>query len=793
MNRNISFAFVVLLLLLPISMLTGQNYAVNGRISDNSNLPVPFVSVLLLNEKDSSYIQGTVSDTSGVFSLKKVSQGNYLLLTRHVMYKQQYTHIKVQGGNLNLTTLILATTDTELKEVSVKASRPVMSMKNNILSYNASTASKKFIHNNALEVLGDVPGVLLKDEVVQLVGASHLDIAINGKPSTLTMDQVIGMLKSMPNTRIKEVQVMYAPPARYNVKGSLINIILTQAGEDELNGSVTAGYIQKKKPGANAGLNLQYGTSHIDFDFLYSGNYTERNRVYDIDILHTFRDTLYTIDQRLRGPNKKSDHNLQLNTTLKLRESENLSLAYAGNYTDEKSTQFSDATFSSVKGLSNEQDENRGTEAERMHNLRMDYTRADKLNAGVDYTNYQGPSTTNYQSIADGQAMVYRTTSDQDVNKWMGYFNQTISLKKQASVNYGANYAYSSNKNRYNYYYLSDGVYLSDENQTTLNNYNESTLSMFAGYSGNLGDHLSLNFSLKGEFDRMKKDSASVTKTLWNESILYPSMNISYTVDSLSNHIFQLSLKSYTNYPSYWEISPAIWYTNRYMLIKGNPELRPSRTYAGEFNYIFRKKYVAVISYEYTSKMISQIPYASEETFNTIARNENLDYGADLSAALVLPFNIGDFISINPTIAMLHRRMKREATEGQNFDRSSTNAIFQMDNSATLSKKHGLKLTVSGYYYTPMIQTIYDVKRLYDVSCGLAWNFLDKKALLTIKVNDIFRSNEPVTKINTSNQHSTYHFDWDSRQFLVSFKYNFGKPLKDKKIEVDKSRFRRLE
>jgi hypothetical protein len=785
--------FLIVLTLSAADIVRAQSASIHGRVSDNRQEDVPFASVLLLNEKDSAYLQGTVTDSSGVFSFANVNRGRYILLIQHVNYGKHYSVAQVADGPVNLDPIVLTVRDTELKEVSVKASRPVVAMKNNVLSYNAAVVSRKFIHNNALEVLGNVPGILLKDESVQLIGASQLDIAINGKPSSMTMDQIVSMLRSMPSNRVKEVQVMYAPPARYNVKGSLINIVLTQAENNALNGSVSATYKQRTQPGESAGINLQYGTSRVDFDFLYNGSYANVNGSYDIDIQHTFRDTLYMISQHLGGPNKAYDHTLQLNNTFKLRDSENISLVYSGNFTDERSNRHSDATFSSAKGLSSEKDFIGESSSEAMHNVKLDYVLKDKINAGADYTYYDGPSHQDYQSVVNNSTSLYKTSSQQTVNKWMGYFNQTIAMKKAGSLNYGANYAYSSNKNFYSYFGYADDVYTRDDKLSTTNDFNESTLGVFGGFSGNVGKRMSLSVSLKGEFDKMKKDTASTTKTIWNEKLLYPSMNLSYVADTLSNQVFQLSMKSYTNYPSYWEISPATWYTNQYMLVKGNPELRPSRTYAFEFNYIFRKKYVAVISYEYTSGMISQIPYASDETFNTIARNENLDYGSDFSAALVIPVSIGDYISLNPTFALLRRHMKREGSGSQSFDRKSTSGIFQMDNAVTISKKHGVKFTLSGYYYTPMIQTIYDVSRLYDLSCGLAWTVLKKQGLVTLKVNDIFASNAPVTKINTSNQHSEYHFDWDSRQLQLTFKYNFGKPVKDKKVEVDKSRFKRME
>lgn len=53
-------------------------------------------------------------------------------------------------------------------------------------------------------------------------------VSINGKLTSMSREQVITLLKSMPANRVKTAEVMYAAPARYQVRGALINVTLAK-------------------------------------------------------------------------------------------------------------------------------------------------------------------------------------------------------------------------------------------------------------------------------------------------------------------------------------------------------------------------------------------------------------------------------------------------------------------------------------------------------------------------------------------------------------------------------------
>lgn len=790
-TKSLQKTFLVLFLGILTNTLGAQTYSISGSLVDENDSIIPVASVILTNQADSSFVEGTISNMDGNFVLNDVKDGDYLLHVQHLLYDKKDVAVTL-NTDIQLGNIILAEKENNLNEISVKAIRPVVKMENSTLSYDVSAVSEKFVRDNAYEVLGDVPGIMLKEESIQLVGAGTLNIAINGKPTTMSMDQVLNMLKALPNTNVEKVEVMYAPPAKYNVKGALINIILTRAKENQLNGSINVGARQRRNTSALGGVNLQYAKNKWDINLLYSYDYDHITQKDIFDINHTFQDTLYLIEQDMKVPNKMKEHQAQVSTGYQIDSVQTLSFSYSGNFSDENGgPNKTYTTFSSVKGVSSELDTSFSESTETLHNLKLDYDLANNLNIGADYTYYNSPSSTEYISIIDEESVEYKTNSSQTVNRWMLYANHSFSLWN-SDFTYGANYSYSGNTNHYNYYDIVNGSYQKDASQSTNNDYNEAAASGFMSFAKQFNPHWSLDFTLKGEFDRMQKELENTKTDVWNTFYWYPVLNASFMPGNECKHIFQLAVKSFTTYPSYWEISPATWYTNQYMIVKGNPELKPSQTYTSNLTYIFKQKYVMMLSYKYVNDQMSQIPFASSESFNTITRFENIDFDKNLTVAFVLPFNIGQYINVNPTAMYLHQHLKNSSPEEQSFDKTSNLFVLQCNTAVSLWKKHGLMASISGHYYGRGIQGIYDFEPSYLVDCGISCNMLKNKAILSLKANDIFNSSIPQLNINYNNQKSYYYLDQDTRMFTLTFRYNFGKEIKNKKIDVDNSRFKRM-
>lgn len=99
---------------------------------------------------------------------------------------------------------------------------------------------------NAYEALKEIPGVMEQDEQLTLIGTGGMTILLNGQKSSMSYEQLMNLLRSIPVSRVEDVEIMYSAPPQYNIRGAAINVILRQYGGDESipswQGELSGGY-----------------------------------------------------------------------------------------------------------------------------------------------------------------------------------------------------------------------------------------------------------------------------------------------------------------------------------------------------------------------------------------------------------------------------------------------------------------------------------------------------------------------------------------------------------------------
>ena len=114
----------------------------------------------------------------------------------------------------------------ELPEVMITGERPVVKAEQGKLVYDVPRLVSNLPVDNAYDAVKNLPGVVAMNDGMTL-GGQPVTVVINGKVSTLSVEQLNDLLKSMPVSRIEKAEVMYSAPARYQVRGPMINLVLT--------------------------------------------------------------------------------------------------------------------------------------------------------------------------------------------------------------------------------------------------------------------------------------------------------------------------------------------------------------------------------------------------------------------------------------------------------------------------------------------------------------------------------------------------------------------------------------
>ena len=784
MKRTIYYMILCLLMSLGEIMAQG----ISGKVMDGKEQPVDGVAVIL-QTLDSVYVDAVVTDTLGDFRLNHPLDQSYRLIFQHILYNM----VEKEITTANVGTVVLEEKDYQLAEITVKGERPQVKLEGGKLTYDVPQLMKDKTATNAFEIIKDLPGLIERNDNLELVGASRLNIILNGQLTTMSADQLIQLLKTMPASRVEKAEVMYNAPAKYNVKGALLNVVLSK-NESETpswQGETGVDYTQYRHAGGDAHVNLLYTNKGFSIDFLLNGN--KRRDVMGEDMLarHTLNSGMTEISQHNRALVHVNRGTVRLGMDYTFANEDKLSLAYY--LKGDKVLSDRDA-FTSYLDLSKPENKSESTSLVRddghsaIHNIRLQYDGHAGISAGEDFTRYHSPSVLDYQDTNGSRTDMINNTR-QDVSRWSVFLNKTHSFASGWGLNYGVHGGYASSKNYSEYLYDQGAGYEMDEEALEDNTQKEYIVDIFAEVSKSFGERFSATVGLKGEYFKSDYASSRENMNLWNEGALFPTVSLSYTFSP--RHILQFDISSDKTYPGYWQVSPQVTPLNSYSEVAGNPLLKPYRTYEGQMVYIFRQKYMLVAFCEYTPDYFAQLPYQSDTELKTVFRFENMDYSLEAGLAVIIPFNVGRFWNSRITLRGWRMQEKNDNFHGISYNREAYLGLAHMSNTFNLCDKPNLKMTIDGQYVTPgAIQGIYDLGSMYEISAGLKWTFLNDRASLTLKGDDIFASSIPRTiKINQGNQWSRMRKLNDERCLKLSFVWKFGGYKEREHDSIDTSRF----
>lgn len=770
-------------------MLQAQNW-IHGKVVDKGEQPVDGVAVVL-QTLDSTYIDAVVTDSLGTFMLNKEAGRNYRLLFQHLLYEPICKEISTADAG----TIRLTEKDYELEGVVVKAERPQVKVENGALKYDVPQLMKDKAVSNAFEVVKQIPGVIGNDDALQLLGAGSPSIVINGQLTTMSVDQLVGLLKTIPSSRVSNVEIMYNAPAKYNIKGAMINVVLDKetTGNNSLQGEVGADYLQRHYAEGKAHGNLLYSTSRLNVDFLVNGSKGRNYMGEEILARHTLKDQITEINQSGHGIRHGMDGTMRLGVDYTFKNDDKLSAAYYLTAGKSDIERVAATTFQVLRSGQPAEERFSRTYIEgnsALHNVRIQYDGHSGLMAGADFTRYRSPGFQTFIDQSHEETVTdMQNNSKQNISQGALFINHSHIFETGWALNYGVHGGFTSSKTYIDYLYNKGNGYESALDELENNRQKEYSGNAFLEVSKNFGSRFSVTASLKAEYFKSDYTSNGFKSTLWNDWTLFPDATLSYTITPM--HILQLNVSSDKTYPSYWDITPQASPINSYSVILGNPSLKPYRSYSGQLLYILKQKYTILAFCDYVPDYFAQLPYQNTSELKNVFRYENMDYQLQFGMGVIVPFRVGEFWNSQVTLLGLRMQEKLDHFHDVSFHNEKYTGQFKMDNTFTLSKSRpNLKLDLNGYFVTGAVQGIYDLGYLYDVSSALKWQFADDRATLILKCNNIFRSNMPHTmEINQSGQYSRLWKLDDQRCVTVSFVWKFGGYKKKQHEAVDASRF----
>ena len=654
-----------------------------------------------------------------------------------------------------------------LPEVMVEGERPVVKALPGRLEYDLPRMIAQKPVDNVYDALKELPGVVEMNGGLTL-GARGVTVVLDGKVTNMSAGQLYSLLKSMPASRIERVEVMYNAPARYQVRGALINVRLRHRIGDpgSVQGEAFAKYDQRHKASFEERASLLYNGGKLSADFLYSHAHGESYHTTDKEARHwqEAEGEAYSVRNHERGHGRNHTHTFRLGAGYRFAENHSLDFVYNGSYDTSHYNQYTTGTQTATT---------LGNQEAWLHDGRLDYQAPFGLKAGAEFTWYHAPGSQRLVSEMDGTAMDFYTEDAQRINAWKFYVSQEHQLRHGWGLNYGAVYS-TSVDNSYQRYSGNEGLPSDMDSRRR-----EQMLNVYAGFSKSFGEDLSVDFSLAAERYRTP---------VWDEWSWYPNLTATYKPSA--SHIVQLSFSSDKRYPGYWAVQDAVSYLGGgYSEVQGNPLLKPSKDYDVRLVYVLKSKYIFSAWFSHTEDYATQTLYQSPERLVEIYRYLNFDFQRQAGIQASLPFKVKKWLDSRLTLIGVWMREKDNDFYDMPFDRRICYGMAVWNNTVTLSTRPDLRLMLNGFVRSKAHQGTYDLPASGNVDIALRYAFAGKNCILSAWCKDIFETAgiDPYVRIArqwVTNDYSCY------RSVGLSFTWKFGGYQEKHREAVDTSRFK---
>ncbi len=275
---------IILALAMSASLYAQTN--VKGTVLDSlSRQPeVGAVVQFIKNGQDrpSAY---SVTDSLGKFERTVAGNGEYVLLLQNMGRKSVSKGFKVDGhGELDLGEILLQDDAQAINSASVQAMKTLVKLDVNKLTYKVE-ADPDSKTGSLLDMLRKVPMVTVDgQDNITVNGSSSFKVYVDGKPNQMLSSNPSQILKVMPASAVKDIEVITNPGAKYDAEGAggILNLITgtttgaSSAVADGAYGSVNVGVTTK---GENGGVYLTAKKGKLTVGVNAAGGYQKLNGI----------------------------------------------------------------------------------------------------------------------------------------------------------------------------------------------------------------------------------------------------------------------------------------------------------------------------------------------------------------------------------------------------------------------------------------------------------------------------------------------------------------------------------
>ena len=746
--------------------------------------PLEYTTISLLNESSPDRIQGGITDKNGKFIIE-VFPGKYNITLEYIGFDKIILKDKVISINEDFGIFELEIVAESLNEVELVGERTEVEIRLDKRIYNVGK-DITVRGGSVADVLDNVPSVSVDVEGnVALRGNQNVRILINGKPSGLVGLSGPQGLRSLPAESIEKVEVVTSPSARYEASGTagILNVILKKEELEGFNGSFILNGGAPTTYGGNATLNWRtkklniFSTTSLrdsesrgggDFEsenfnpvrFVNEDRDYQRNRksiFFNLGAEYYFNDdTSLTISGFVRTSDNESNNNTKIDN-----------LNAAGVVVD----QFGRYQFEE--------------EIDNSQQFTTNFTKKFDDKGHELVIEFQTESSEEDESDLAENTSTFNQESDtfEDQSRTLLQMDYVWPVNENTQFEIGYRGDFSLQETDYNVFDLLDNGRTPN---TELTNFLGFTQKINAAYAqfGKKINKFSYLIGLRMEKTHIEIDqkTAKIFKekdyTDW-----FPTLNFSFEFTEKEN--ITLGYSRRIRRPRSWSLNPFRSLTSLTFFRQGNPDLDPSYSNIFDLGYLKRWNKFTFNSSVYYQKATQVIERITETTGELVVVSVNplVELPEFRSTSVNLSENIRTGTEFTLTYSP-----KRQVRLSGNFnifnsetigfykgvplDRKIVSWFMRFNSSFPLA--FGINTQLNGFYFGPRANAQTESKGVVSFSGALNKPMFNDKATLSFRVSDIFNSSRRKSTTETADFRNYTEFQWRQPSYVFTFTYRIN-------------------
>ena len=760
-------------------------------IDKETQEPLEYATISLLNEMFPERIQGGITNTEGKFKLE-VFPGKYNITIEYIGFDKITLEGKTIRVNENLGTFELEIAAESLNEIELVGERTEVEIRLDKRIYNVGK-DITVRGGSVADVLDNVPSVSVDVEGnIALRGNENVRILINGKPSGLVGLSGPQGLRSLAAEYIEKVEVVTSPSARYEASGTagILNIILKKEELEGFNGSFIVNGGFPTTYGGNATLNWRtkklniFSTTSLRSSESRGGGIFESENFDPVRFVNENRD--YQRNRNSTFFNLGAEYLIDEKTSLTLSGFLRRSNNESNNTTEIDNLNASGQIIDEFGRYQSEE------EIDNSQQFTANFTKKFDEDGHELIIEFQTETSGEDESDLAENTRIFDQESEslEDQRRTLLQMDYVwpINQKTQFELGYRGNFSFQETE--YNVFDLLD---TGRTPNTQLTNFLGFTQNVNAAYTqfGQKINKFSYLMGLRMEKTHIEIDQR--TSNIFKEKDYtdwFPTLNLSFEFNEKENVTLGYSRR--IRRPRSWSLNPFRSLTSLTFFRQGNPDLDPSYSNLIDMGYLKRwDKFTfnGSVYYQKATQVIERITEATGELvqvsldplvelpefrFTSVNLSENTRTGTEFTLTYTPKRKVrisGNFNIFNSETVGTYK--------GMVLDRDIVSWFARVNSSFPLPL--GINAQLRGFYFGPRANAQTESKGIVSFSGALNKSMLKDKGTLSFRVSDILNSSRRKSTTVTADFRNYTEFQWRQPTYVFTFTYRINERKNDRR------------